>query len=216
MRLTILTIITLSSILLFSGCKEKGHQEEFSKGVFENGEYINKFLGFKMDIPESWYVYNDEEMQKLERLRQNDGKLNQEGKELMEKGKVRSADLFMTQLYNPYTFDAILNPTLYINAERVDDIKVIKNAEDFMRLARKTSKRMVNTPLVFTEKARVELNGNRFDRHTLEKEEYGYKYKTTQFCEIMNGYAVLFTLNYAHDSDRKELIKCLSSLEYKE
>lgn len=215
MKLTILTTVILTSILVFSGCKPKGHQKEFSKGAFENGEYINKFLGFKMDIPDSWYVYNAEEMEKLEAFKQNNEGLNKQGKALMKQGKVRSADLFMAQLYNPYTFDAILNPSLSINVERVDDIKLIRNAGDFMRLARKTSQRMVKTPLVFTEKARVELNGNRFDRHTIEKEELGYKYKSTQFCEIMNGYAVLFTLTYADDIDRKKLVKCLSSLEYK-
>jgi len=215
MRLILITIFIIS-ISVITGCKENGHQEKFSEGAFENGKYINKFLGFTIDIPDSWYVYNDEELQKVEGLMHNDENLNQEGKVLMKNSKVRSADLFLTQLYNPYTFDAILNPTLFINVERVDDIKVIRNAEDFMRLARKTSQRMVNKPLVFTEKARVELNGNQFDRHSIEKEELGYKYKTTQFCEIMNGYAVLFTLTYADDIDRKKLIKCLSSLEYKE
>lgn len=215
MRLRLITIFILS-ITVTIGCKDEGHKEEFSKGAIENGKYINKFLGFTIDIPESWYVYNQEELQKVSKAVETDDSFNQKGKDLIERGKLRSAKLLMAQLYNPYTFDALVNPTFMLNAERIDDLKFIESAEDYMRLTRKTTHETVKSPVVFTEKARVELNGNRFDRHTIEKEAYGYKYKTTQFCEIMNGYAVLITLTYANDYDRKELVKCLSSLDYKE
>lgn len=214
MRLILVTVI-ISSITILSSCKDNGHQKEFSKGTFENGKYINKFLGFTIDIPENWYVYSEEELQKVSKAVESDESFNQKGKELIQKGKLRSSKLLMAQLYNPYTFDALVNPTFTINAERIDDLKFIKTAEDYMRLTRKTTHETVKNSVVFSDKARVELNGNLFDRHTIEKEAYGYKYKTTQFCEIMNGYAVLFTIIYANDYDRKELVKSLSSLDRK-
>lgn len=213
--LTLITVF-ISSTLLLNSCKEKGHAEEFSYGVYENGKYINKFLGFTLEIPESWYVYNEDELKKVMGELERDESFNENGREIIKKGKVRSADLFMAQLNNPYTFDAIINPSFVINTERIDDVEPIQDAEDYMRLARRNMQAMVNEPVIFQEAARVELSGNEFDRHTIENVEYGYKYKTTQFCEIMNGYAVIFTLSYANEIDRKELVRCLSSLEYKD
>jgi hypothetical protein len=214
MKLTLITCL-FSAIIIIGGCKNKGHKEEFSAGTVENGKYINKFFGFTLDIPDTWYVYNEQELKEVSGALENDENLNTNGKKLIKKGKVRSAELLMTQIYNPYAFDAIVNPTLFIITERIDDAIFIRNAEDYMRFLRKNSQQMVDIPLDFTDQARVELNGNFFDRHTIEKVEYGYKYKITQFCKIMNGYAVLFSISYADEYDRKKLVRCLSSLKYK-
>lgn len=215
MKLTLATTFIVT-VLLLAACQSKAHKSEFSYGAYENGKYINKFLGITLDIPNDWYVYSEEEILKVMGLVENDVDLNDAGRENIKKNKVRSADLFMAQKYDPYEFDAIVNPSFMINVERVDDIKFIRNASDYAKLARKNMQAMTKSPVIFENEATVELGGNQFERHTIMKSEAGYDYETTQFCQIMNGYAVIFTLTYADEYDRKELIRCLSSLNYKD
>lgn len=215
MKLTLTTVV-IAALIIFNACKDIGHNNGFSYGIHENGKYINKFLGFTIDIPDECYVYSKEEIGEIMGLLEDNENFTAEAKENLKKNKVRSADLFMAQRYDPAEFEKLVNPTFMINVERVDDIELIRNSSDYMKLARKNMKMMSNAPVEFENVASVKLGENLYERHTINKNAAGYDYETTQFCKIMKGYAVIFTLTYRGEHDRKALVRCLSSLEIKE
>lgn len=200
--------------ILLTGCKGEGLHKEFSYGEFSNHKYINEFFKISLDIPEKWSIASKEDREEVFGNIDNSPSLNEKQKEVIEKTKHRNAYLFLAHVYDPNTFELYVNPSFFINVERIDDNKFVRNAEDYMKLSRKTSRKLSSEQVDFVEPARVKLAGNVFERHTIKYKVDYLEYEITQFCEIINGYAVVYNLLYSNDEDRKELVKCLSTLKH--
>ncbi|MEX2484570.1 MAG: hypothetical protein WED10_08420 [Brumimicrobium sp.] len=208
--------ILILSVIIFSlfSCKGEGLHKEFSYGEFSNQKYINEFFQIKLDIPNTWTVASKDDRDELFENLEIDQTLNKKERELFKKNKHRNAYIFLAHKYNPNTFQGPVNPTFHIAVERVDDNKFVRNAEDYMKLARKTSRMTSDIKQEITKTARVKLGGNEFERHVIKQKFDVIEYEITQFCEILNGYAVVYSLIYSSEEDRRQLVKCLSSLKH--
>lgn len=208
-----LNLIALTiSLFVLGACSTKPvKNESVSSGDVSKGIYINKLLGFKFELPDTYRLLNESELKDIER----NVRAATNAKDKFEQSSVdRTKQIFAFRLYDPDTITTVMvNPTLLITTERLDPRAKGISAKDYLKIARKSHRRNSIDPMDFEETATVKIGGQLFERQTITQQMYGMEIKTGQYCKMIDDYAVVFSLIYGIKEDRQKLINILGTYE---
>tara|TARA_B100000508_G_scaffold141093_1_gene146623 strand:- start:144349 stop:144936 length:588 start_codon:yes stop_codon:yes gene_type:complete len=187
--------------------------ETVSTGKVDGNTYSNKFLGFKMELPEGHDLMSDTELKMVNEDVDDFG--SGASKEEVEESLKRTKQIFGFRYYDPTQLTMItVNPTLLITTERIDPRMKGLTSKEYLKVARKNHNKM--NPLQqfeFEETATVRIGGQLFERQVITQSLYGMEVKTGQYCKIIDDYAVLFSIIYETAEDKQKLINVLSTYE---
>ncbi|GEM_PF-6155531 len=210
---TNLTLISLIAVFVSACGMRSLENETVSTGKVDGNTYSNKFLGFKMELPEGHDLMSDTELKMVNEDVDDFG--SGASKEEVEESLKRTKQIFGFRYYDPTQLTMItVNPTLLITTERIDPRMKGLTSKEYLKVARKNHNKM--NPLQqfeFEETATVRIGGQLFERQVITQSLYGMEVKTGQYCKIIDDYAVLFSIIYETAEDKQKLINVLSTYE---
>ena len=210
---TNLTLISLIAVFVSACGMRSLENETVSTGKVDGNTYSNKFLGFKMELPEGHDLMSDTELKIVNEDVDDFG--SGASKEEVEESLKRTKQIFGFRYYDPTQLTMItVNPTLLITTERIDPRMKGLTSKEYLKVARKNHNKM--NPLQqfeFEETATVRIGGQLFERQVITQSLYGMEVKTGQYCKIIDDYAVLFSIIYETAEDKQKLINVLSTYE---
>lgn len=206
------TLITLM-VCLFYSCngRDELKNETFTTGEVKNDKYSNSYFDFTLTLPDDYYLIPEKN---LKQLQKDFSKSVKEKNKNEAKYTARVQQIFGFRLYDPSRITTLMvNPTLLLTTERLDPRIDNITAREYLIIARKKFKQNSPGKARFEETATVRIGEEVFERQIYVQNMYGLQIKTAQYCKVINGYALIFSLSYDMKKDRQRLVKVLSSFQ---
>jgi len=213
--MSFLKYVSLSFLLLLSfGCSNNS-EKAIDFGKFENGFYTNTFFNLSVQIPDSWYVMDDESRIALMKK----GKQIVAGNDKNLNAAFNAADLqnlnLLTTNESPPGSAVYTNPSFIILAESIKHAPGIVKGSDYHFHTRKimeSSQLNAVFPRAIYEET---ISGIAFEVLDLEINMGGIKNFQKQYATIMNKYALVIAITYQNDDGLKKLEQILQTIKLK-
>ncbi|WP_338762717.1 hypothetical protein WAF17_18155 [Bernardetia sp. ABR2-2B] len=220
MNLKLKMYFVLFSVLLFSvcSCVTQKKTEGFNK---ENGNYYNSKVGFEIDIPKTWYVLSDKQIDNMLTTMWN--KMIEDS--LISKEEVEDAATFAFLGFqtrpnidieeNPYIGIIINNeekiPNIQIVFESIEKFPNLKTESDYIahaELGRSPSKLNPDyiSKKVFSEREFYYLN--------ILKEEDKNIATNKRYTTLVGKFALSITVSYFNEKQKKEVEEILETMKF--
>ncbi|MCL2349077.1 MAG: hypothetical protein FWC50_12560, partial [Planctomycetaceae bacterium] len=183
--------------------------------------YKNDFFGFSITVPESWHIFGKEKMKTLiqegMKKTQDANLVNEiEMKKMAKSAEITSASLFLVIRYlNEEVIEKkVSNSSITLGAENLSlPGKKIDRAK-YVDLFRQNLAKAMPGAVIKTETSKM-LGGREFTSLNIEYERHGiHIYEEYLIC-LKNDFAVLFSLTWTDDSDKKQLDAVMETLAWK-
>ena len=233
----VIILIFLSLLGLFVGCKEKrtvykppppptqslGSGPEFSSqpikdyivkepngGYFENGTYINDFLGFSMEFPNNWTIVGDDGIEKqiiIEGSAQLSSGNNNDKRDFVELVNETVLFLFLCSKY-PAATPNVLNCNISVICENTSQYGNLTIDEYISGM-----KESMNSDNWYTFKdlASRNINGTIFKAFSAHTDIFGFDVYQRAYLKKLDGYILTFNLTYSDNESLSELDEILNT-----
>lgn len=206
-------------LLTALGCNQSRKiPQDFDYGGIENGVYTNKFFGFEIPVPGSWFVQNKEQVQQLQK--KGDDYIAKKDSALASKvkaGEVSSAVLltvFKKSVGDTTSGD--FNSSFMILVENVGTISAVKNGNAYLARA-KTLMQQSGALYKFPSDIYKEKIGNKeFYGMDIILTINGMDLKQSYFSMVDKGFALSMIISYESDEQHKELKNIINNIKFDE
>ncbi|RXZ80504.1 hypothetical protein EBB07_18295 [Paenibacillaceae bacterium] len=209
-KLVVWSGVMLVMLLLVTACGTKHTNVDL--GTVANGTYTNEYFGMSVNIPQEWIVQDDETVNELADLGKDlatDG--DEKKKKQYDYSQLQTLNLLMISQF-PLD-EAVLNPSLIVNAEKVSKLQGIKTGEDYLNSAKKLLEQM--GPYEFKDIKKETLGGKEFylleasidNGETLVEQKY--------YSSIIKGYSFNMISTSMDEASAQEISKVLGSASFK-
>jgi hypothetical protein len=211
---TMLMVAAAVSLSSLTGCGKRA-SEEIDFGSIKNSVYENQYLGFKVALPQTWSVQDQEAQRQLMALGKglvagDDRDLNA----MLKASEMQTVNLFAI-FKHPRGAAVAFNPAIMAVAESVRQLPGIQRGKDYLFHARRlleSGQMHISFPReVYTE----QLGGIDFDVMDLEFSVGGSVVKEKYYTTIKKGYALGFIEIYVTEEEESFERAVLGSIQFK-
>ena len=202
--------ILCCSFLIF-GCQNDS-KVRVDAGEYNSGTYHNRYFNLKIEVPEDWYVVDEESRKALSKIGR---KFLSGGNEDYE-SEVEAAEpttlTLLTTSEHPTGAPVASNPSLQIIAHKVKHLPGIKRGKD-VHSHTKENIGMSQIKATFSDNMyEVEIDRVTFDVLEFELEMGAMKIMQRQYCAILKDYALVINLTYREASGLDKLERVIKSI----
>jgi len=221
-KFSLITVFLFFTVVMVTGCTpSRKIPKDFDYGSWTGSTYKNDFFGFSITVPESWHIFGKEKMKTLiqegMKKTQDANLVNEiEMKKMAKSAEITSASLFLVIRYlNEEVIEKkVSNSSITLGAENLSlPGKKIDRAK-YVDLFRQNLAKAMPGAVIKTETSKM-LGGREFTSLNIEYERHGiHIYEEYLIC-LKNDFAVLFSLTWTDDSDKKQLDAVMETLAWK-
>lgn len=214
MRLLILSIFTL---ILFPNVFAQDEKQKFDYGKIENNQYINDFFNISVDIPEDWFIQNEEQIKEMQKMgRELVVGDNEQLNAAIKVSEINTANLLSVNKYElgaPVDF----NPSFGLIAENLSHAPGVKKGSDYLfQVRRLLEQSKIEYNQLDKKFKKTIISGHEFYILNSEIDYMGTIIKQSYYTTIKNKFAVSFVITFSDKKQRKELMEVVNSLEIKQ
>jgi len=215
MKARFLGVLFLSIVSVTFSFAQKS--KDFDYGTLKyDSIYTNSYFNLKMDIPFSWNVQSKEEVKQL----MKDGEELLVGDDKRLKAMVKASEVRTVNFLTAFKYErgapVDFNPSFILMAENISSSPGIKNGADYLYHARKLMKQMQVKYNITDDEFKSEVFGGKtFHKFHVELDYSGVLIKQDYYATIIDGFCLAFISSYSDEEQNAELLKVLSSMEFK-
>jgi len=206
---SVMTVCVVGSL----GCGKKP-AAGIDAGTFEGSVYHNKYLGFRLTVPDDWSV-QDEEAKR--RFRQTGEKIlagdSESVQAAVEAGHARAVDLFTVFQY-PFGSPVPYNPSLSGIAESLAHAPGVQTGGDYLYHVRRLLEGAQLRSTFPGEVYDQTLGGVAFHVLAAEVSVAGVTVHQEYYATVRKGYALVLTISYSNDDTRDALRAILQTATF--
>jgi len=209
------------ALLIFSGCTTTKSEtaENYEPnildvyGAYEGGEYVNKYYGFKLDIPESYTIHDDETKRYVEEL--GSQVFDVDGESSVDIQEIMAVQTYNILLASKYAFGEPVEENILFQliSENLTYSPGVENGEDYLWHVKKLLKEGGLNIIDESETATETINGVEFYTYSYGMVIQGSTIYQNWFCKKVNDHMVCFALSSVTDEGYAELYSILNTLE---
>lgn len=190
---------------------------DFDYGKIENNTYTNTYFGHTMEIPENWYV-QDEETQK---------QLTEEGAKALggdklartiKAAEITSANLLMASEFDiaKHTDPSTINSNFTLVAENLGVASFsVNDGNDYLEASKKQFAKN-NVPIKINGDTKaMDIDGKTFHYFDAVMTMQGVKINQRYMATVINDFALLYVATYGSDGQLEKLMDILKTSDFK-
>ena len=208
-RLPYLCILCCSFLI---GACQNDLKDRVDAGEYNSGTYYNKYFNLKVEVPEDWYVIDEESRKVLSNIGRQFLSGGNEEIESAAEAEEPATFTLLTIFEHPTGAPVPSNPSLQIivhNVKHLPDIKRGKDIHSYTKEIIGMSKIKANFSDDIYE---VEIDKVPFDVLELELEMGAMKIKQRQYSAILKDYALVINLTYREALGLDKLERIIKSI----
>lgn len=194
-------------ILSLTACnKSSNNAKDFDYGKVGNGIYENQFFNLKIELPQTWFVLDEDENKNL---------IQSGGKNKKSTSDITTEVLLTTMQYEMGKSDTAFNANLIILTENLKGNDRIRTATDYLMFTRKSlenqaEKREFPDKTIKTQK----LDNIDFAEMNVVIHDAEISYKQKYLTSIINGFALTLIQTYQYPSQQAQLEQVTKSVRF--
>ncbi|MDY7396430.1 hypothetical protein UMM65_14360 [Aureibaculum sp. 2210JD6-5] len=190
---------------------------DFDYGKIENNKYTNDFFGHTMDIPEGWFIQDEQTQKQLS----EEGAKALGGEKLaktVKAAEITSANLLMASQFDIATHSDpnVMNANFTLVAENLGIAGISVNDGNAYLEASKKQFTKNNVPIVVNGDTKtMDVDGKTFHYFDAVMTMQGMKINQRYMATVINGFALLYVATYGTDDQLEKLMDVLKTSDFK-
>jgi len=190
---------------------------DFDYGKIEDNQYSNSFFELTIDIPDGWFVQNDDVVKQLSEK----GARAIGGEKMVrtiKAAEVTTANLIMVDQFDiaTHTDPTIINSNFTLIAENLGVASVyIKDGKDYLDASRKEFDKSHVPIVINSETKSIDIDGETFYYFDAVLTMQGVEIKQRYISTVMNGFALLYVATYGTEDQLGKLMSILNNADFK-
>ena len=208
-------ILWILTLIIINGCQTPKIPENFDYGHVVKNAYVNDFFGFHLKFPDSWHIMDNKEQKVLTDVATEEffGD-DEEMSSILKASEVNIANLVGALKYDLDTMVAF-NPNIQIIAENLNNSPLIKSPKDYQKIAKELLDKSSMDIEYKTDLTEFTIDGAEFCSISFINRYMGLEIQQTQYCTLLNGFSLNFTISYNNEEDAEVLKKMIEKIDFK-
>ena len=219
-----LAAVMLLSVLFILGCGGGGSQP-YKCGKFSDGTYTNSYFNLEIDVPESWYMADDEDkkaivVETIESVAlalfgdspQTDVYIEEAVEQMKEEDWANLYLLYIAKYVPEYWSGGALgtNPTLVISANLLSEFSMYTSSIDMLN----GIKQLMGAGATYSDIYEESIYGVVFYVMDMTYDAEGMQITTRHYSTIQGEYELRIQINYSDLDALQELEAILATLRF--
>lgn len=211
-------VVCLLSVGVFNAySQEASIDKPFDYGTVENNIYSNSYFDFNMTIPTDWSVQSQEQVDHLSKI----GKKLMAGDDEQMKAVLNAVDIQTAYLLAVFKYEkgtaVDYNPGFILISENIVQSPGIKTGSDYLFHARKLMEQsQLKYNHIDSDFKKEVVDGVDFYTMNAEMKYMKLSIKQVYYSTIRNGFAFSVVISYVTKDQKKELLKVIESMQFKD